>query len=248
MFLDICEKCGKPKIYISLLTGDRIPCLCDCEKKIREEQEREEEKKQRMARVSDLKIASLLGERFSAVNFADTKTGENKSFDAAFARCKKYCENADAVFDNGYGIYLHGDKGTGKTHLAACIVNDLSERLIPAVFTNFGEISKMAIKAPEQFERLCEVDFLVIDDIGAQRVRGKDGDLWLQEKIYEVVNCRYNEMLPTIFTSNYSLGDLVTECGVAARTVDRIAEMASAVLKITGKSRRLDKKDSDLPF
>ena len=59
---------------------------------------------------------------------------------------------------------------------------------------------------------------------------------------------RYNEMLPTIFTSNYSLGDLVTECGVAARTVDRIAEMSSAVLKITGKSRRLDKKGGELPF
>ena len=248
MVIKICEKCGKPKTYVSLLTGAAIPCLCDCEKARRKEQEQEEEKRRRMAAVAEFKSASLLGERFSAVNFGDTKTGENKSFDSAFARCKKYCENADAVFDNGYGIYLHGDKGTGKTHLAACIVNDLSEQLIPAVFTNFGEIAKMAMKSPSQFERLCSVEFLVIDDIGAQRVRGKDGDLWLQEKVYEVVNCRYNEMLPTIFTSNYSLGDLVTECGVAARTVDRIAEMSSAVLKISGASRRLKKKDGELPF
>lgn len=248
MYIAVCEKCGKPKGFISELTGNVIPCLCDCEKKRAKEREKEESKRQRLLHVSELKGASLLGERFSAVSFADTKTGENKSFDSAFARCRKYCEKADEVYDNGYGIYLHGDKGTGKTHLAACIVNDLSEQLIPAVFTNFGAIAKMALNAPAQFGRLCEVEFLVIDDIGAQRVRGKDGDLWLQDKVYEVINTRYNEMLPTIFTSNYSIGDLVTDCGVAARTVDRIAEMSSAVLKITGKSRRIEKKGGDLPF
>lgn len=248
MYISICEKCGKPRGVVSELTGKIIPCLCACEKARIKEQEQEEAKRRKMAAVAEFKGASLLGERFSAVSFADTKTGENKSFDAAFARCRKYCEKADEVYENGYGIYLCGDKGTGKTHLVACIVNDLSERLIPAVFTNFGEIAKMALKSPAQFERLCTVEFLVIDDIGAQRVRGKDGDLWLQEKVYEVVNCRYNEMLPTIFTSNYSIGELVTECGVAARTVDRIAEMSSAVLKITGKSRRIDKKGGELPF
>lgn len=248
MYIAICEKCGKPKGVVSELTGKIIPCLCECEKKLIKEQEQEEAKRQKMAMVAEFKGASLLGERFSAVSFANTKTGENKSFDAAFARCRKYCEKSDEVYNNGYGIYLHGDKGTGKTHLAACIVNDLSERLIPAVFTNFSEIAKMALKSPAAFERICDVDFLVIDDIGAQRVRGKDGDLWLQDKVYEVINTRYNEMLPTIFTSNYSIGDLVTECGVAARTVDRIAEMSSAVLKIAGKSRRLEKKSGDLPF
>lgn len=246
--MNVCEKCGKPRTYISVLTGEAIPCLCDCEKKRRAEEEREEAKRQRMLLVSEFKSASLLGERFSKVKFENTETGSSKSFDEAFKRCKRYCEKSGAVFDGGYGLYIYGDKGTGKTHLAACIVNDLSEKLIPAVFTNFGEIAKMALKSLAQFERLCSVEFLVIDDIGAQRVRGKDGDLWLQEKVYEIVNCRYNEMLPTIFTSNYSIGDLVTECGVAARTVDRIAEMSSAVLKITGKSRRLEKKSGDLPF
>ena len=248
MLLNICEVCGKPRFYISSITGRAVPCLCDCEKKRQREEEAENAKRQRMAAVAELKDLSLLGARFSAVTFENTKTGESKSFDAAFARCRKYCENADLVYDNGYGIYIYGDKGTGKTHLAACIVNGLSEQLVPAVFTNFGEIAKLALKSTELFERLCEVEFLVVDDIGAQRVRGKDGDLWLQEKAYEVINYRYNEMLPTIFTSNYSLGDLVTECGVAARTVDRIAEMSSAVLKITGASRRLKKNGGELPF
>lgn len=248
MKIFVCEKCGKKKGFISELTGEIIPCLCDCDKKRVEEQERESARRQRLLQVSELKGASLLGERFSTASFADTRIGENESFDSAFARCKRYCENADKVYENGYGIYLHGDKGTGKTHLAACIVNDLSERLVPAVFTNFGVIAKIALNAPEQFERLCKVEFLVIDDIGAQRVRGKDGDLWLQEKVYEVVNCRYNEMLPTIFTSNYPLGDLMAKCGVWARTVDRMVEMSSAVMKITGTSKRAEKALQQLPF
>ena len=248
MIMEICEKCGKPKTYISLLTGKAIPCLCECEKKRREQEEKRAALTQRLLQVAGLRGASLLGNRYSSITFKGTETGNNESFDNAFIRCKKYCDNAREVYENGYGIYLYGDRGTGKTHLAACIVNDLLEQLVPVVFTNLTEIGKIAFNPSTEFDRICKVDFLVIDDIGAQRVRNKDGDLWLQEKVYELINTRYNEMLPTIFTSNYSIGELVTECGISSRTVDRIAEMSSAVFKLTGASRRIQGRNGKLPF
>lgn len=248
MEIEICEKCGKPKTFISFLTGNAIPCLCDCEKKRRQEEENRKLREQKFFRIAELRCASLLGDRYSEITFNETDTGENESFDKAYARCKKYCENAQVVYKNGFGIYIYGDKGTGKSHLAACIINELLDQLVPAVFTNFGEIAKIAVNNNALFDKLCNIEFLLIDDLGAQRVKGKDGDLWLQEKVYEVINTRYNNLLPTIFTSNYSIGDLVTKCGLSERTVDRIIEMSSAVICIKGKSKRLEKKSGDLPF
>lgn len=245
----VCEICGKPKRVITDLLGLEINCACDCDIKAREEAEKIRAALDRMAAVQEFKDASLLGDRFAEVEFETTDVGGSKSFDDAFRRCAAYCAAADKVFDNGYGIYIYGENGTGKTHLAACIVNELARQLRTVIFTNLAEIAKMAIRDEKKFERACAVDFLVIDDLGAERMKNADGeDLWAQECIYNFINKRYIYKLPTIFTSNYSLADLVNECGMARRTVDRIAEMSNAVLKISGASRRLRKKNGDLPF
>ena len=90
---------------------------------------------------------------------------------------------------------------------------------------------------------------MFIDDLGTERVQTKDGDLWLQEKVFDVLNKRYNNRKPTIFTSNYSIQELLSERGLAIRTVDRIVEMSSAVLKVEGNSYRMKARAAvELPF
>lgn len=101
----------------------------------------------------------------------------------------------------------------------------------------------------EYIKKLATIDFLFIDDLGAERVQSKDGDLWLQEKMFDVVNKRYNAKRPTIFTSNYSLQELITKVGIHERTVDRIAEMSNAIIKIEGESYRMKaRSEMELPF
>ena len=247
--LRVCEKCGKPKAFRSPTSGIEVNCACDCDIRERENRDRIAAAKIRMGMVATLQNASLLGERFKTVSFESSERGVNKSFDAALARCEAYCRAEKEVFDKGYGIYIYGDNGTGKTHLAACIVNELTKRLRPVIFSNFSEIAKLTYRNPSKLIMLNACDFLIIDDLGVERMRNTDGeDLWSQELLYAYINSRYIRKLPTIFTSNYSLSQLVNECGIAKRTVDRIAEMSNAVLKITGSSRRLHKANEDLPF
>lgn len=56
------------------------------------------------------------------------------------------------------------------------------------------------------------------------------------------MNKRYNANKPIIFTSNYSLAEMVKNRGLADKTVDRISEMCE-VIKLDGKSYRLKAKE-----
>ena len=136
------------------------------------------------------------------------------------------------------------------------MVNELIKQHRPVLFTNFFEISQMirgTFKGgldTEQniLEKISNIDFLFIDDLGTEKVTRNGEDNWLQDKIFEILNKRYNNKLPTIFTSNYSLEALDTQRGLMEKTVDRILEMSSAIIKIEGESHRIKNRPDDIPF
>lgn len=249
-----CKECHTPR-SIYLKVGLRR-CLCDCLSKKRDNEDKLREEKERLHEAEKLRISSLIGERYRNVSFETTETGFNKTFDNALERCSRYCWISKKVLEHGMGIYLHGDTGTGKTHITACMANELLKKNHSVLFTNFFEISK-AIKGTfgksnetenDYINRLANIDFLFIDDLGTERVQNSEGDLWMQEKIFDVLNRRYNNNKPTIFTSNHNLSELVNERGFMRKTVDRIAEMSTAIIKIEGQSYRIKKRTKDAPF
>ena len=210
-------------------------------------------KTKKMLKIEKLKCLSLLGERYKNVTFENSETGTNSSFDRAFKRCRKYCELYEETIKNGYGIYLFGDKGVGKTHLTACMAHNLISKCVPVLFTNLFEISK-AVKSTfnresnqtEQnlIERFANIEVLFFDDLGTEIFNKSSGDTWLQSLLFDIINKRYNSKKATIFSSNHSLNELINERGIAEKTVDRISEMTSgAVMKIEGASLRNTKKD-----
>ena len=79
---------------------------------------------------------------------------------------------------------------------------------------------------------LTRVPLLIVDDLGAERL-----NKFQNETIYYIIDTRYKAMMPTIFSSNYSLDELL-EQGLEQRTVDRINEMSTAVIKLTGANYR----------
>lgn len=250
-----CNKCNTPRTTVIELFGNKkvVRCICKCQQEERDRQEQIDKEIERQIRITKLQEASLLSERYKHVNFDNCTTGENKSFDIAFNRCKKYCENSKEILENGFGIYIYGDKGTGKTHLTSCMANELIKQYKQVLFTNFFEISK-SIRATfrgkgnevDLINQIANVDFLFIDDLGTEKVTKEGEDTWLQDKIFEVINKRYNNMKPTIFTSNYSLQELVQDRGLLDKTVDRILEMSTAIMKIEGKSNRIIRKENNL--
>lgn len=150
-------------------------------------------------------------------------------------------EKVDAVRTTRKGIYLHGTVGTGKTHLAYAIYKHLKDDMqLRVLFHNTTELM-FDIKRDfdrSQYDKLRWeeklTDFkgvLILDDIGAERLTD-----FVAETFYLIINSRYNEMLPTIFTSNLPIGELAERIG--DRTASRIVEMCD-IVRLDGEDKRL---------
>lgn len=246
----ICHICGKNRKREAVICGVKYSfhVMCECEEKQEQIAKEKLENLDKMRKIEKLKLLSLIGERYKAVTFSNSKTGINSSFDTAFNRCKKYCELYEKTVKNGCGIYLFGNKGVGKTHLTACMANFLLSKCVPVLFTNLFEISK-AVKSTfnressqtEQIliQKFSNIDVLFFDDLGTEIFTKTSGETWLQGLLFDLINKRYNNQKATIFSSNYSLNSLINERGIMEKTVDRISEMTSgAVIKIVGGSLR----------
>ena len=251
-----CKGCGELLVTENVVKifNRHMPVMCKCRRDELKRQEEEREIRNKMEMVNKLRRASLLGERYKDTSF-DTTENTGESFRLAMERCKRYCRIASEALSNGYGMYIYGGSGVGKTHLTACMCNDLISQYKQCLFTSFFEISKL-IRATfsfnsdgeEMVKRICDVDFLFLDDIGTERVKKNGEDSWLQEQVYDIINKRYNNRKPTVFTSNYSLNELITERGLMEKTVDRITEMSTAVIKVSGTSYRQKNIPTAVPF
>ena len=127
---------------------------------------------------------------------------------------------------DGESLFLVGPVGTGKSHLA---------RAILAEMIRLHKISGLAATVPnlmddlrpgandnrrsEQMELLKTVPLLVLDDLGAQKTTE-----WVTERLFVIINARYDDLLPTIITSNIYLEEL-RQLRMGS-LVDRIVEMA----------------------
>jgi DNA replication protein DnaC len=97
-----------------------------------------------------------------------------------------------------------GPSGCGKTHLAAAVANYCIGNDRPAFFISVFELMdhlrsafgpSSDISYDELFERVKEVPLLVLDDLGARSTTP-----WAQEKLFQIVNHRFNNQLPTVIT------------------------------------------------
>lgn len=109
-----------------------------------------------------------------------------------------------------------------------------------AKFVNFSDLM-LEVKASFDSSDITEQDvirkytrynILVVDDIGAE----KSSD-YTQAVIYSILNKRYEDMKPTIITTNLSSGDITGSYG--SRILSRIA--SGVVITLEGKDRRLSK-------
>lgn len=247
-----CTVCNQKKLFVGNDWQNKLVarrCVCKCYEEEQQRLKEEEERRKRLLRIERLKDRSLMDKRYKNVKFSDLDL-TNRSFAEAFNRCKKYCDVSREVLNKGYGIYLYGNSGVGKTVLTACMANELMEKEYSVLFTNFYEILKSIRNTYNSnstetddnvINSIADVDFLFIDDLGTESLTKNSGDNFSQDKIFEIINKRYNKEKPTIFSSNYSIKDLVRNRNFMDKTVDRINEMATAVIEIKGESYRVKK-------
>lgn len=139
------------------------------------------------------------------------------------------------------GIYIHGAVGTGKTHVAYALYKYCMQKSgVRGRFWNTTELLRdirldydrdAFSKHRTEQDLMVLQSILFLDDIGAE----KNSD-WATETFYMIINRRYNDRLPMIFTSNLSVGQLSTH--LDDRTASRIAETCD-IVELKGKDRRL---------
>lgn len=111
------------------------------------------------------------------------------------------------------GLFFIGPPGTGKSLLAAMILNELiittqlncryvkiSRDFFQMLRATFSNDSDVYGKTESVFNDIARQDVLVIDDFGIQ----SDSD-WEQRQLYDLIDARYENDLPTIVTSNIDL-------------------------------------------
>lgn len=128
------------------------------------------------------------------------------------------------------GLLIQGEVGCGKTHLAAAIANELVERGVDVMFIVVPELldqlrasyrrENEGLDETEIIKRAYSVPVLILDDMGAHNFTE-----WVRNKLFAIINYRYNSDLPCVITTNLSLGEMNKKDIIGDRTTSRILEM-----------------------
>lgn len=153
-------------------------------------------------------------------------------------------ERVCRLVDQGRGAYLWGEPGRGKTYAAAQAVRVAVERshggATPAKFVSAKHLLDSIREGfnggdRDALRRAERVPLLALDDLGAERPTD-----WAIETLTGLIDARTAEGLPTIVTSNYSLGQLRDLWGgmPGARIASRLGGACERI-EVTGPDRRL---------
>ena len=138
----------------------------------------------------------------------------------------RYILHYEKLRNKGMGLYIYsGTKGSGKTMLACCLLNEITKRYKGVVkFVNILDFLEMTKKGfsgdDEDVNNIRHAGLLVVDDIGVQMTKE-----WIDTVLYSLVNDRYVNRLPTIYTSNIPVNRLKMD----DRITDRIESTTYSV-------------------
>ena len=163
------------------------PIACECK-----EAEKKEKRRQQLRAMSNM-------DAFRDCNFRSFNPhvpGTQEAFQASL----EFAQNS------GGWLFLIGPNGCGKTHLAAAIANQSLEEGAVVLFAVVPDLldhlrAAFAPNAPEVYDQLFakmrEAELLILDDLGAQQ-----SSSWANEKLFQLLNYRYNMGMPTVITAN----------------------------------------------
>lgn len=128
----------------------------------------------------------------------------------------------DSYIENPHqkGLYLHGNFGCGKSYLISAILNELAKKNIKSAIIFWPEFLRQAFYDDfnEKFDYIKNVEVLLIDDIGAEKVTEWNRD----EILCPLLQYRMDNHLTTFFTSNLTLDELKQLLSISKSGVDEV--------------------------
>jgi DNA replication protein DnaC len=205
-------------------TGEARPCRC---------------REQRVRKAVSGGIGTGIGRRFLEVSFDREPI---VSLDPIVLRqVRAFVRSIGDHLDAGRGLWFDGPVGTGKTSLAILVAKAAKEagrsyavypvpRLLAEIKRTFDRDASDTYLG--FFRRLCTVDVLVLDDLGAEKQTE-----WVLEQLYSIVNERWQDRRSIVVTTNIPDADPEAPARMLQASVRELRE-ASA-------SGRLDGRDLD---
>lgn len=150
-----------------------------------------------------------------------------------------WADRAAADYRDAGFLVLTGAIGTGKTHQAYGALKRIAEagpKRFEMIATTAPDMYGLLLpggsdKGTEhELKRLCRIPLLLLDDLGTEKISE-----WTEEATYRLINERYNECLPLLITTNFTVRaasgdpspDLVSRLG--DRLASRLSQTATVV-------------------
>ena len=242
-----CEEHGKNKVKIFCLNGKWTAPYCKIcsDKKQADQAERErlnqlrKDEETKANRIQSALNRAMIPERFKSHSF-DTFIDSTDDQKAKKKHCLGYAKNFDAVKKAGMSMIFCGTTGTGKTHLACSIANNIIQQGNTSVFISvlraIRQVKETYARSNTKTEQeainwFLSPDLLILDEVGVQF--GTDAEKMI---LFEIINERYQNMKPTILISN--LNPQAIKEYVGDRVMDRMKENGGKLLKFEWESNR----------
>ncbi|MCD7771093.1 MAG: ATP-binding protein [Oscillospiraceae bacterium] len=199
--LKYCGKCHTPKEAFfpegsHFGNSDRYPILCKCAAEKEARKKAQQEESERMERISQLR-----SEAFQDIPALNWRFENAAVMTPQLSKVKSYVDNWEAFRNDGIGLLLFGDVGTGKSYAAGCIANALIEKSVVVRFSAVSDIvnrmqGNFGADRDDFMKQLMRPDLLILDDLGAERSTS-----FGKECVFDVVNRRLLSGKPMIVTT-----------------------------------------------
>jgi DNA replication protein DnaC len=188
-------------------------------------------------------LQHLTFENFQPRGRIGVRPAQANTLEMAFNQARMFAERLEGW------LLLHGDYGTGKTHLAAAIANFAVGMGVPTLFITVPDLLdllRFSYDDPEatfeqRFDDIRTAPLLVMDDFGTQNATP-----WAQEKLFQIINYRYINRLPLVVTTNLMMNEI--EGRIRSRLED--PELVTTVhIRVTDYRRpMIEAGESDLSY
>ncbi|MBO0959537.1 ATP-binding protein [Neobacillus sp. MM2021_6] len=177
----------------------------------------------------------------------DNYQPKSESQQDALTKAKWYADNFRAIVADGKwnSLLFQGDYGIGKSHLSHSIAMVLKEKRFKVIFSDTPMLMKKIQstygnhKESEMtiFKNIQEADLLILDDLGAEYVKSKNGEeSWSVDTLFSIIGSRVDK--PNIYTTNYDSEGLAKKYGThGGRIVSRMMK-GTKPIKMIGEDFR----------
>lgn len=166
---------------------------------------------------------------------------------------QKYVDNLDLMYQRGWGFFVSGPNGTGKTMLASIILKEAIKKGYTVYFSSLAEVLRRycdSMYNPElraEFERnILSADILVLDDI--DKAYYSDKSTFTDSAYDYLFRSRADKNLPIIVTSNLQREELAQPNREKSFGLSLLSLFSEHLknLRVRGVDRRQEKLKKEL--